>query len=80
MFYLTMRILILILFFLTFNSYNAMSKNKCNSSDDLWNNCYGFYKYDNGDSHDCFISGASIPCNLYLTLLMLIVSPSTILI
>lgn len=52
MFYLTMRILILILFFLTFNSYNAMSKNKCNSSDDLWNNCYGFYKYDNGDSFE----------------------------
>ena len=52
MFYLTMRNLILILFFLTFNSHNAMSKNKCNSTADLWNNCYGFYKYDNGDSFE----------------------------
>lgn len=47
-----MHYLILILFGLTFNSYNAMSKTKCNSSDDVWNNCYGFYEYDNGDSFE----------------------------
>ena len=55
MFYLVMKNLIFFfLFFLILNPYNSISKNKCNSPDDAWHKCYGFYEYDNGDSFEGF--------------------------